>query len=162
MYKSFRELQKTWRDIGAVQKNKYNDTWKTYHHHVERFYDLLHLSNDFRDLDFFKHNLEEKLKVIQRAEELSEHQDIHYAFKGAAKLHKLWKEDIGPVARDVRDEVWQKFSAATKKIHDKRHDYFREIKSNYGEIIEKKLAIVEEIFQHDFSKICHTAIGRGV
>ena len=151
MYKSFRELQKTWRDIGAVPKNKYNDTWKTYHHHVERFYDLLHLSNDFRDLDF-KHNLEEKLKVIQRAEELSEHQDIHYAFKELQKLHKLWKEDIGPVGRDVRDEVWQKFSAATKKIHDKRHDYFREMKSNYGEIIEKKLAIVEEIFQHDFSK----------
>ncbi len=151
MYKSFRELQKTWRDIGAVPKNKYNDTWKTYHHHVERFYDLLHLSNDFRDSDF-KHNLEEKLKVIQRAEELSEHQDIHYAFKELQKLHKLWKEDIGPVARDVRDEVWQKFSAATKKIHDKRHDYFREMKSNYGEIIEKKLAIIEEIFQHDFSK----------
>ena len=71
MYRSFRELQNVWKSIGAVPKNKYNDTWRTYHHHVERFYDLLHLSNDFRDLDF-KNNLEEKLKIIQRAEELSE------------------------------------------------------------------------------------------
>ena len=91
MYKSFRELQKTWRDIGAVPKNKYNDTWKTYHHHVERFYDLLHLSNDFRDLDF-KHNLEEKLKVIQRAEELSEHQDIHYALKSCKSCTNYGKK----------------------------------------------------------------------
>ena len=151
MYKSFRELQNTWRGIGPVPKNKYNDTWRTYHHHVERFYDLLHLSNDFRDLDF-KNNLEEKLKIIKRAEELSEEKDVNLAFKELQKLHKLWKEDIGPVAKDMREEVWQKFSAATKKIHDRRHEYFREMKSHYGEIIEKKLAVVEEIANYDFSK----------
>ena len=67
MYKYFRDLQNTWRSIGPVPKTKYNDTWKIYHHHVERFYDLLHLSNDFRDLDF-KNNLEEKLKLIEKAE----------------------------------------------------------------------------------------------
>lgn len=151
MYKSFRELQNVWRSIGSVPKNKYNDTWKTYHHHVERFYDLLHLSNDFRDLDF-KNNLEEKLKIIQRAEELSEEKDVNLAFKELQKLHKLWKEDVGPVAKDMREEVWQKFSAATKKIHDKRHEYFREMKSQYSEIIEKKLAVVQEILNFDFSK----------
>lgn len=151
MYKSFRELQNIWRNIGAVPKNKYNDTWKTYHHHVERFYDLLHLSNDFRDLDF-KNNLEEKLKIIQRAEELSEEKDVNLAFKELQKLHKLWKEDVGPVAKDMREEVWQKFSAATKKIHDKRHEYFREMKSQYSEIIEKKLAVVDEILNFDFSQ----------
>lgn len=151
MYKSFRDLQNTWRSIGAVPKNKYNDTWRTYHHHVERFYDLLHLSNDFRDLDF-KNNLEEKLKLIQRAEELAEEKDINTAFKELQKLHKLWKEDIGPVAKDMREEVWQKFSAATKKIHDRRHEYFREMKSHYNEIIEKKLVVVEEINNYDFSK----------
>jgi len=150
MYKSFRELQNIWRNIGSVPKNKYNDTWKTYHHHVERFYDLLHLSNDFRDLDF-KNNLEEKLKIIKRAEELSEEKDVNLAFKELQKLHKLWKEDIGPVSKDMREEVWQKFSAATKKIHDKRHDYFREMKSQYSEIIEKKLAVVGEILNYDFS-----------
>jgi hypothetical protein len=151
MYRSFRELQNLWRNIGAVPKNKYNDTWKTYHHHVERFYDLLHLSNDFRDLDF-KNNLEEKLKIIQQAEVLAEEKDVNLAFKELQKLHKLWKEDVGPVAKDMREEVWQKFSAATKKIHDKRHDYFREMKSQYSEIIEKKLAVVDEILNYDFSK----------
>lgn len=151
MYKSFRELQNIWRSIGAVPKNKYNDTWRTYHHHVERFYDLLHLSNDLRDLDF-KNNLEEKLKLIKRAEELSEEPDINIAFKELQKLHKLWKEDIGPVAKDMRDEVWQKFSEATKKIHDRRHEYFREMKSQYNVIIDKKLAVVDEINNYDFSK----------
>ncbi|MEQ6124731.1 DUF349 domain-containing protein [Pseudotenacibaculum sp. MALMAid0570] len=151
MYKSFRDLQNVWRSIGAVPKNKYNDTWRTYHHHVERFYDLLHLSNDFRDLDF-KNNLEEKLKLIKKAEELSEENDINLAFKELQKLHKLWKEDIGPVAKEMREEVWQKFSEATKKIHDRRHEYFREMKSHYSEIIEKKLAVVEEINAFDFSK----------
>ena len=151
MYKSFRALQNTWRSIGAVPKNKYNDTWRTYHHHVERFYDLLHLSNDFRDLDF-KNNLEEKLQLIVKAEKLAEEPDVNVAFKELQKLHKLWKEDIGPVAKEMREEVWKKFSEATKKIHDKRHDYFREMKSKYSEIIEKKLAIVEEINNYDFSK----------
>jgi hypothetical protein len=151
MYKSFRDLQSTWRSIGAVPKNKYNDTWRTYHHHVERFYDLLHLSNDFRDLDF-KNNLEEKLKLIERAEALAEEEDVNTAFKELQKLHKLWKEDVGPVAKEMREEVWQKFSAATKKIHDRRHEYFREMKSKYSEIIEKKLQVVEEINNYDFSK----------
>lgn len=151
MYKSFRELQNTWRTIGSVPKSKYNDTWRTYHHHVERFYDLLHLSNDFRDLDF-KNNLEEKIKLIERAEALANETDVNLAFKELQKLHKLWKEDIGPVAKDMREEVWQKFSTATKKIHDRRHDYFREMKSRYSEIIEKKLLVVEEISNYDFSK----------
>lgn len=151
MYKSFRELQNVWRSIGAVPKNKYNDTWRTYHHHVERFYDLLHLSNDLRDLDF-KNNLEEKLKLIKRAEELSEEKDINVAFKELQKLHKLWKEDVGPVAKEMREEVWKKFSEATKKIHDRRHEHFREMKSQYNDIIEKKLAVVEEINNYDFSK----------
>ncbi|MFY0629191.1 MAG: DUF349 domain-containing protein [Flavobacteriaceae bacterium] len=151
MYKSFRELQNTWRTIGSVPKSRYNDTWKIYHHHVERFYDLLHLSNDFRDLDF-KKNLEEKLKLIEKAEALTEMEDINTAFKELQKLHKFWKEDIGPVSKDMREEVWQKFSDATKKIHDKRHNYFREMKSHYGEIIDAKLLVIEEIENYDSSK----------
>ena len=151
MYKSFRELQNTWRSIGSVPKSKYNDTWKIYHHHVERFYDLLHLSNDFRDLDF-KKNLEEKLKLIEKAEALAEVKDINVAFKELQKLHKFWKEDVGPVSKENREEIWQKFSDATKKIHDKRHDYFREMKSQYGEIIEAKMVVIEEINNYDSSK----------
>ena len=151
MYKTFREIQNTWRAIGPVPKSKYNDTWRTYHHHVERFYDLLHLSNDLRDLDF-KNNLEEKIKLIERAEVLAKEEDVNVAFKELQKLHKVWKEDIGPVAKELREEVWQKFSAATKKIHDRRHDYFRELKSQYGVIIEAKLAVIEEIDNFDFSQ----------
>ncbi|PWG06929.1 DUF349 domain-containing protein [Polaribacter aquimarinus] len=150
MYKSFRELQEFWRTIGPVPKNHYNDTWKTYHHHVERFYDLLHLSNDFRDLDF-KHNLEEKLKIIEKAEALAEEADINVAFKKLQDLHKTWKEDIGPVSQEMREEVWHKFSSATKKIHDRRHEYFREMRSKYKDIIEKKLEVIAKINTYDSS-----------
>ena len=150
MYKEFRVLQDTWRSIGAVSKTRYNDTWKTYHHHVERFYDLLHLSNDFRDLDF-KNNLEEKLKIILKAEALAASADVNEAFKELQELHKIWKEDIGPVAKDVREDVWQKFSAITKEIHDKRHEHFRDMKSKYQDIIALKLAVIERFNAYDTS-----------
>ena len=150
MYKEFRVLQDTWRSIGAVSKTRYNDTWKTYHHHVERFYDLLHLSNDFRDLDF-KNNLEEKLKIILKAEALAASTDVNEAFKELQELHKIWKEDIGPVAKDVREDVWQKFSAITKEIHDKRHEHFRDMKSKYQDIIALKLAVIERFNAYDTS-----------
>ncbi len=151
MYKSFRELQNSWRNIGPVPKTRYNDTWKTYHHHVERFYDLLHLSNDFRELDF-KNNLEEKIQLVKQAEELVLVEDVNVAFKELQKLHKTWKEDVGPVAREMREEVWQKFSAATKKIHDRRHEYYRGLKFQYQEVVDKKLAVIEEIDNYDFLK----------
>ena len=101
MYKSFRDIQSTWRAIGPVPKTKYNDTWKIFHHHVERFYDLLHLSNDFRDLDF-KNNLEEKLKLIQKAEDLAEIEDVNGAFKELQKLHKRWNHPGPDGARSHR------------------------------------------------------------
>ena len=151
MYNKFKVIQDTWRSIGAVPKSHYNDTWKTYHHHVERFYDLLHLSNDFRDLDF-KNNLEEKLKLIEKAEFLAEMQDVNAAFKQLQDLHKTWKEDIGPVAREMREDVWGKFSAATKIIHDKRHDHFKSMKSQYVVIFEAKMLIIDEILSYDSSK----------
>ena len=151
MYKNFKAIQEKWNSIGGVPKSTYNDTWKTYQHHVERFYDLLHLSNDFRDLDF-KHNLDEKLKIIEKAEALANEKDINFAAKQLQELHKIWKEDIGPVARDVREEVWQKFSDATKKIHDKRHEYFKEIQSKYDEMIDQKMLVIAEINALDISK----------
>mgnify|MGYP003923219949 FL=1 len=150
MYKEFRVLQDTWRSIGAVSKTRYNDTWKTYHHHVERFYDLLHLSNDFRDLDF-KNNLEEKLKIIAKAEALAASADVNEAFKELQELHKIWKEDIGPVAKDVREDVWQKFSTITKEIHDKRHEHFRDMKSKYQDIIALQLAVIDRFNAYDTS-----------
>ncbi len=150
MYNEFQAIQKRWKLIGAVPKTKYNDTWKIYHHHVERFYDLLHLNKDFRELDF-KHNLEEKLKLIARAEALNEVADVNVAFKDLQELHRMWKEEVGPVGKEHREEVWGKFSEATKKIHDKRHQYFKELKSKYQEMIDAKLEVVAEINAYDTS-----------
>ena len=151
MYKMFKDIQNRWVKIGLIPRIKYNDTWRTYQHHVERFYDLLHLSNDLRDLDF-KHNLEEKLKLVTKAEELAESADVNAAFKELQVLHKLWKEDVGPIANEQRDEIWDRFSEATRKVHDKRHDFFKDLKSKYEGNVEKKLAVIAEIEAIDTSK----------
>lgn len=150
MYKSFKEIQAKWQSIGPIPRAKYNDTWRTYHHHVERFYDLLHISNDLRDLDF-KHNLEEKLKLVERAEELAKMEDVNEAFKELQVLHKLWKEEVGPVDREHREQVWERFSAATKIVHDKRHEYFKDLKSKYQDNVDLKLAVIVEIDAVDTS-----------
>lgn len=151
MYNDFQEIQNRWKNVGPVPKTKYNDTWRTYHHHVERFYDLLHLNKDFRELDF-KHNLEEKLRLIERAEALNDIEDVNVAFKELQELHRLWKEEVGPVSKEHREDVWSKFSEATKKIHDKRHQHFRDLKSKYQEMIDAKLAVAAEISAFDTSK----------
>ncbi|MBI9040705.1 DUF349 domain-containing protein [Lutibacter sp.] len=151
MYKIFKDIQTKWREIGPIPRAKYNDAWRTYHHHVERFYDLLHLNNDLRDLDF-KHNLEEKLKLVQKAEELAEIEDVNEAFKELQVVHKLWKEEVGPVARNDREEVWNRFSEATKKIHDKRHEFFKDVRSKYDENVEAKNEIIALIEAIDTSK----------
>ena len=151
MYTVFKEIQDSWRQIGPVPKTRYNDTWKIYHFHVERFYDLLNLSKDYRDLDF-KNNLEEKLKIIAEAEALTLEKDVNYAAKKLQDLHKAWKEDIGPVASEMREEIWKKFSNATKKIHDRRHEHYKEMRSKVQEIIEKKLEVIQELNNYDFSK----------
>lgn len=151
MYKDFRNLQDRWREIGQIPRAKYNDVWRTYHHHVERFYDLLHLNNDFRDLDF-KHNLEEKSKLIEKAEALAKKDDVNHAFKELQILHKMWKEDIGPVARELREEVWQKFSEATKMIHKKRHEYQDRLDEKLKANVDLKLAVIEKIKAIDPTK----------
>jgi Domain of Unknown Function (DUF349) len=144
MYSSFKSLQERWRTVGLIPRNKYNDTWQTYHHHVERFYDLLHLNKDLRDLDF-RHNLEEKEKLIKRAEALNDEENVDVAFKELQQLHKLWKEEVGPVQKELREEVWQRFSKATKVIHDKRHESFKELKTTFDENTAKKELIIEQI-----------------
>ncbi|UCE94192.1 MAG: DUF349 domain-containing protein [Flavobacteriaceae bacterium] len=151
MYKNFKNLQERWRAVGQIPHAKYNDIWRTYHHHVERFYDLLHLNNDFRDLDF-KHNLEEKTKLIEKAEALTKEEDVNHAFKELQILHRMWKEEIGPVARELREEVWHKFSEATKKIHKKRHEFQEVLDERYKANVGLKLAVIEKINQLDFQK----------
>jgi hypothetical protein len=151
MYNDFKQLQLTWKAIGPVPRTKYNTTWRNYHHHVERFYDLLHLNKDLRELDF-KHNLEEKLKIVARAEHLSEQADLESAFKELQELHKKWKEEIGPVSKEFSEEIWQKFSVATKKIHSKRDAFFEGQKTQYEENLKLKVSVIETLEVYDTSK----------
>lgn len=143
-YNHFKEIQDKWRTAGPIPRDKYNNVWNTYHHHVENFYDFLHLNREFRDMDF-KHNLEQKLKVIDRAEELLQEQDVNRAFRELQMLHKMWKEELGPVAKEYREDIWDRFSTATKKIHDKRQEYFEQLDSQYEKNWEKKQEIIESI-----------------
>lgn len=139
-YKHFKELQERWRTAGPIPRDKYNTVWNTYHHHVENFYDFLHLNREFRDLDF-KHNLEQKLKIIDRAEELTLEQDTSRAFRELQMLHKMWKEELGPVGKEYRDDIWDRFSQATKKIHDQRQAHYDELEKEF----EKNLEVKKEI-----------------
>ncbi|OEY73157.1 DUF349 domain-containing protein [Salegentibacter salarius] len=143
-YKHFKELQDRWRVAGPIPREKYNDVWNTYHHHVENFYDFLHLNREFRDLDF-KHNLDQKLKVIDRAEELAQETDVNRAFRELQMLHKMWKEELGPVAKEFREDIWDRFSSATKQIHDKRQEYFNTLDERYEENWKAKQVIIEKI-----------------
>lgn len=143
-YKNFKELQENWRNAGPVPRNSYNDVWRTYHHHMEIFYDFLHLNRELRDLDF-KHNLEEKLKLVERAEALANEPDLGKAFRELQTLHKIWKEDIGPVAKEQREEVWTRFSNATKAMHQRRQDHNQEMEKVYEKNLEKKEEIITSI-----------------
>lgn len=143
-YKHFKELQEQWRHAGPIPREKYNGTWNTYHHHVEIFYDFLHLNRDLRDMDF-KHNLEQKLKIIDRAETLANEDNANIAFRELQALHKMWKEDLGPVDREHREEIWERFSNATKAIHDKRQAYLADIDKIYEANLSKKEDIIAKI-----------------
>ena len=143
-YKHFKELQERWRNTGPIPRDKYNNAWNSYHHHVERFYDFLHLNRDLRDLDF-KHNLEKKLKIIERAEELAQDDNVMRSFRELQELHKMWKEELGPVGREHREKIWDRFKAATKIINDKRQDYYKEIDKVYEKNLENKLEIITKI-----------------
>ena len=143
-YKHFKELQEKWRNAGPIPRDKYNNAWNSYHHHVERFYDFLHLNNDLRDMDF-KHNYEQKLKIIERAEELAKDENINRSFRELQVLHKLWKEELGPVAKEHREEIWERFSSATKTIHDKRQSYYADLDKAYEKNLEKKEEIIANI-----------------
>tara|TARA_R110001583_G_scaffold7896_2_gene38590 strand:+ start:26 stop:2068 length:2043 start_codon:yes stop_codon:yes gene_type:complete len=143
-YKHFKELQERWRNTGPIPRDKYNNAWNSYHHHVEIFYDFLHLNRDLRDLDF-KHNLEKKLLIIERAEELAQDDNVMRSFRELQELHKMWKEELGPVGKEHREEIWGRFKAATKIINDKRQIYYQEIDKVYEKNLEEKLQIIANI-----------------
>ncbi|MFC4720913.1 DUF349 domain-containing protein [Geojedonia litorea] len=143
-YKHFKDLQEQWRNAGPIPRDKYNNAWNTYHHHVEIFYDFLHLNRDLRDMDF-KHNLDQKLKIIERAEELAKDDNVNRSFRELQVLHKMWKEDLGPVDKEHREAIWERFSNATKTIHDKRQAYYADLDKAYEKNLERKEGIIEQI-----------------
>ncbi|HSN47885.1 MAG TPA: DUF349 domain-containing protein [Flavobacterium sp.] len=142
--KHFNDLRERWKNAGPIPKDKYNHVWNNYHFHVENFYDYLHLDREARDLDF-KHNLEQKQKIVARVEELVKEADVNKAFRELQDLHKIWKEDIGPVSREHRDEIWNKFSDLTKQMHDKREVLFENMRGTELENLEKKKDIIAKI-----------------
>lgn len=161
-YKHFKGIQERWREAGPIPRDGYNTVWNNYHHHVENFYDFLHLNREFRDLDF-KHNLEQKLKIITRAEELGAETNINTAFRELQMLHKMWKEDTSPVAKEYRDEVWDRFSAATKVIHDKRADNQKEIEKDFEKNLDIKNEIINQInILTENTKDSHQAWQQGI
>ena len=145
-YNNFKDLQERWKNAGPIPRANYNDVWRTYHHHMEIFYDFLHLNRELRDLDF-KHNLEEKQKLVERAEALADEPDLGKAFRELQTLHKIWKEDIGPVAKEHREEIWERFSNATKAMHQRRQEHFQELEKVYEKNLEKKQEIIASIAQ---------------
>ena len=145
-YRNFKGILERWRNAGPIPRNNYNDVWRTYHHHIEIFYDFLHLNRELRDLDF-KHNLEEKLKLVECAEALAEEEDLNKAFRELQTLHKVWKEDIGPVDKKHREEIWERFSNATKVMHQRRQDYFKDLDKVYEQNLEKKKTIIQKIVE---------------
>ncbi len=150
-YKEFKQLQEDWKEIGAIPSDKYQEIWGNYHLYVEQFYDLLHLNNDLRQIDF-KHNLEAKQQIIGKAKELLENADVQFAFNELQVLHKIWKEETGPVAKEFREPVWEEFSRITNEIHDKKTAFYNDLRSKEEENLTIKLAKLEEIKGFDFSK----------
>ncbi|AWG25687.1 DUF349 domain-containing protein [Flavobacterium kingsejongi] len=142
--KHFTELRERWKNAGPIPKDKYNHVWNNYHFHVENFYDYLHLDREARDLDF-KHNLDLKLKIISRVEELVQEEDVNKAFRELQILHKIWKEEIGPVSKEHRNEIWNTFSALTKQMHDKREVLFEKQRESEVDNLERKKNIISEI-----------------
>jgi hypothetical protein len=144
VYPELKKIQQRWKEIGPVPFDKSEDLWQTFRFHEQKVYDFLHLNSDFRNLDY-KHNLEKKTKMVERAEELSQEEDVNKAFKELQILHRIWKEEVGPVAREYREEIWERFSKATKIIHDKRRAILSELEKRYEENIPKKEEVIRKI-----------------
>lgn len=142
-YQEFRELQRQWQEVGLVPQSEVNKLWELYNYQVEIFYDFLKLNKDLRDLDL-KKNLELKLDLCARAEELLLEPKIITAFKDLQKLHTQWRE-IGPVPTDKKDELWERFKQATAKINKKHQDYFEDLKKEQANNLKAKTLLCEKV-----------------
>ena len=142
-YNDFKALQQQWNEIKSVPAEKATDLWKTYQLHVEQFYDTLKLNNEFRAYDF-KKNLELKTALCERAEKLQEEEDVVSASRKLQQLHQEFRE-IGPVERDLREGIWNRFKAASTIINKRHQEYFESRKAQELENLEKKSAICDQV-----------------
>ena len=144
VYKKFKALQDSWYNTGPVPRAENQNIWQTFRHHVERFYDFLHLNRELRELDF-KHNYEAKLKLIERAEELTKFPDIVRASRELNTLHQTWKNDLGPVMREQREVLWKRFQEATKTIQKRRQEYQKDLAGSLQANFERKNEILTQM-----------------
>lgn len=143
LYNDFKDIQQRWKEIKLVPQEHANELWKNYQTYSERFYDIIKINNQFRDYDF-KKNLELKTALCETVEKLQTEPDVVSAFHQLQKLHQQWRE-IGPVAKELREELWARFKAASTVINKRHQEHFESLKSKEQENLIAKTAICEEI-----------------
>jgi hypothetical protein len=141
-YDEFKALQDKWKDIGMVPKNEVNNLWQSYHFLVEKFFDKVKINKELRDLDLRK-NLESKIELCEKTEELLLESSILKSFKQLQKYHQLWKE-IGPVPQDKKDEIWERFKNATDKINQRRREHYDKLQESHVNNLMAKTALCEK------------------
>lgn len=141
-YNEFKTLQQEWKGIGAVPPEKSSETWRNYQLYVEQFYDLLNLNREAREYDF-KKNLEAKTKLCEEAEKLADEPDVVSAFHQLQDLHEQYRE-IGPVAKEMRENIWTRFKNASTVINKKHQDHFEKLRANEEENLAKKTGLCEK------------------
>ena len=149
--KKMKELQAEWKTIGAIPPTKAQEIWKTYQQYQERFYDLVKINIELRDLDF-KKNLEMKTLLCEAAEKLQENPNIVEASRALQQLHEEWAE-IGPVARELREDLWNRFKQASSVINKKHQAYFDELHAKENENLEKKQALIAQLKEINLDKL---------
>jgi len=165
-FQDFRELQARWREIGPVPQQHVKNMWENYHYQVERFYDYIKINKELRDLDL-KKNLEAKLGLCEQAETLLDEPNVVKAFRELQALHDQWRE-IGPVPGENREEIWERFKAATTQINKRHQDHFVKLKEEQKKNLEAKEELckqVEAILEKEYKtpreweNASHTVIG---
>lgn len=141
-FPEFRSLQLHWKEVGPVPLSRTKDIWETYQHYVEKFYDYVKINNELRDLDF-KRNQEIKEKLCERAEALEEDPNVVSAFHKLQKLHEEWRE-TGPIARHLRESMWERFKKSTTAINIRHQEHFEEQKKDQRKNLEEKLVLCEK------------------
>ena len=142
-FQTFKELQQQWKEIKSVPAEKANELWRNYQLYVEQFYDLLKLNSEAREYDF-KKNLELKEKLCENAERLAEEKDTISAFHQLQELHQEYRE-IGPVSKELREQIWARFKAASSVINKRHQQHFEEMRANEEENLAKKTALCEKV-----------------